>query len=327
MSLINALIEINKTYGDNTANRIKDMGNVSIAKVSTGSMKLDVATDGGYPKGGHILIYGGESSGKSTLAILAIKAMQKANPDANIAFIDAESSFDFEYAKAQGVNTDNIIFCQPVNGDDAIEICKSLLKTGEMDLIVMDSIAAMKPKKVIEGDITDADVGIHAKMINKAFAQTDNLSVRTETLIFWINQTREKIGVMFGSNVQIPAGVGQRFHSRMMIEIYRGKTTNDKDGVPEFRDPLIKIAKNKVGKPNMKTNLRMHLGFGFQIEDEILSMGVDGEVLTKSGHSYMYGEQRLGKSKSLSIQFLKDNPEISNEIEQKVREVFEISFK
>lgn len=286
--------------------------------IPTGSLALNAALGvGGYPKGRIIEIYGPESSGKTTLAIHAIAEAQKAGGIA--AFIDAEHAFDRFYAKKLGVNVDELLISQPDNGEQALEIADQLIRSSAIDIIVIDSVAALTPKAEIEGDMGDNKVGLQARLMSQALRKLTSTISKTNTTCIFINQLREKIGVMFGNPETTTGGNALKFYASVRLDIRRVTTLKDGD-TPIGNQVRVKIVKNKVAPPFRKAEFEITFGEGISHTGEIVDLGVEMGVIKKSGSWFSYGETRLGQGRDAVKKIVKDNPELAEELEQKIAE-------
>ncbi|AXE38968.1 recombinase RecA [Acidipropionibacterium virtanenii] len=317
-ALKDAMEHIDKQYGNGSIMRLGDRETVRIPAIPTGSVALDVALGvGGLPRGRVVEIYGPESGGKTTLALHAIA---NAQAEGGIcAFIDAEHALDPEYAKNLGVDTDNLLISQPDNGEQALEIADTLVRSGALELIVIDSVAALTPKAEIEGDMGDSHVGLQARLMSQALRKmTGALSGAGTTAIF-INQLREKIGVMFGSPETTTGGRALKFYSSVRLDVRRIQTLKDGDEMVGNRT-RVKVVKNKVAPPFKQAEFDILYGQGISREGSLIDMGVDCNIIRKSGSWYTYNEtEQLGQGKENVRKFLKENSGIAAEIESKIR--------
>ncbi|HLV41459.1 MAG TPA: recombinase RecA [Brumimicrobium sp.] len=310
--------KMDKTYGKGAVMKLGDSAVVDIEAISSGSVTLDIALGvGGYPRGRVVEIYGPESSGKTTLAIHAIAEVQKAGGIA--AFIDAEHAFDQFYAKNLGVDTDNLIISQPDNGEQALEIADNLIRSGAIDLIVVDSVAALTPKAEIEGEMGDSQMGLQARLMSKALRKLTGSIHKTGTCCIFINQLRDKIGVMFGNPETTTGGNALKFYSSVRVDIRRSSQIKDGDEVIGNRTK-VKIVKNKVAPPFRRAEFDIMYGQGISKVGEILDIGVDLEIIKKSGSWFSYGETRLGQGRDAVKQIIADNDEMMLELEGKIKE-------
>ena len=312
------LDKIEKDFGKGTIMKLGDQPKWDVSVVPSGSIALDCALGiGGYPKGRVIEIYGPESSGKTTLAIHAIAEAQKTGGIA--AIIDAEHAFDRTYAKKLGVNVDTLLISQPDNGEQALEIADSLIRSGAIDIIVIDSVAALTPKAEIEGEMGDAKMGLQARLMSQALRKlTANIS-KTNTCCIFINQLREKIGVMFGNPETTTGGNALKFYATVRLDVRR--TTQLKDGEDATGNRTrVKVVKNKMAPPFKKAEFDILYGEGISKVGEILDLGVEYDIIKKSGSWFSYGDSKIGQGRESVRQLLLDNPEFAEEVEAKVRE-------
>lgn len=310
--------KIEKTYGKGTIMKLGDEAvEQDIRAISTGSIGVDNALGiGGFPRGRIIEIYGPESSGKTTLAIHAIAEAQKLGGIA--AFIDAEHAFDRFYAQKLGVDIENLLVSQPDNGEQALEITENLIRSGAIDIIVIDSVAALTPKSEIEGEMGDSKMGLQARLMSQALRKLTGTISKTNSCCIFINQLREKIGVMFGNPETTTGGNALKFYASVRIDIRKMGQIKDGDNVTGSR-AKIKVVKNKVAPPFKQAEVDIVYGEGFSKTGEIIDLGVDLNVITKSGSWFSYGETRLGQGRDAVKQLIKDNPELAAELEAKIR--------
>ena len=312
------LDKIEKDFGKGTSMKLGDQPKWDVSVVPSGSIALDCALGiGGYPKGRVIEIYGPESSGKTTLAIHAIAEAQKTGGIA--AIIDAEHAFDRTYAKKLGVNVDTLLISQPDNGEQALEIADSLIRSGAIDIIVIDSVAALTPKAEIEGEMGDSKMGLQARLMSQALRKlTGNIS-KTNTCCIFINQLREKLGVMFGNPETTTGGNALKFYASVRLDVR--KTTQLKDGEDATGNRTrVKVVKNKMAPPFRKAEFDILYGEGISKVGEILDLGVEYDIIKKSGSWFSYGDAKIGQGREAVRQMLLDNPEFAEEVEAKVRE-------
>ncbi len=312
------LDKIEKDFGKGTIMKLGDQPKWDVSVIPSGSIALDCALGiGGYPKGRVIEIYGPESSGKTTLAIHAIAEAQKTGGIA--AIIDAEHAFDRTYAKKLGVNVDTLLISQPDNGEQALEIADSLIRSGAIDIIVIDSVAALTPKAEIEGEMGDSKMGLQARLMSQALRKlTGNIS-KTNTCCIFINQLREKLGVMFGNPETTTGGNALKFYASVRLDVR--KTTQLKDGEDATGNRTrVKVVKNKMAPPFRKAEFDILYGEGISKIGEILDLGVEFGIIKKSGSWFSYGESKIGQGRDAVKQMLLDNPEFAEEVEAKVRE-------
>jgi recombination protein RecA len=318
-----ALSQIEKAYGKGAVMKLGEMEVQNIESIPTGSLGLDIALGvGGYPKGRIIEIFGPESSGKTTLTLHAIAECQKKG--GTCAFIDAEHAFDRSYAKKLGVDVDKLILSQPDSGEQALEITDTLVRSGAFDMVIIDSVAALVPKAEIEGDMGDSHVGLQARLMSQALRKlTSNVS-KTNTILFFINQIRMKIGVMFGSPETTTGGNALKFYSSVRLDIRRIGAIKEKDEVTG-NQTRVKVVKNKVAPPFKIVEFDIMYGGGISKEGELIDIGVIVDVINKSGSWYAYKDQKIGQGKENAKIFLKENPEIAKEIKDRILEIKELS--
>ncbi|HNQ37416.1 MAG: recombinase RecA [Prolixibacteraceae bacterium] len=313
------LDKIEKSFGKGSIMRMGDKPVEDVPAISSGSIGLDVALGiGGYPKGRIIEIYGPESSGKTTLAIHAIAETQKSGGIA--AIIDAEHAFDPYYARKLGVNTDELLISQPDHGEQALEIADNLIRSGAVDIVVIDSVAALTPKAELEGDMGENKVGLQARLMSQALRKlTANIS-KTRTCCIFINQLREKIGVMFGNPETTTGGNALKFYSSVRLDIRRIGQIKDGEEVTG-NNVRVKVVKNKIAPPFRKAEFDILYGEGISKSGEIVDLGVNYNIIKKSGSWFSYGETKLGQGRDAVRKLIKDNPELSAELEAKILEV------
>ena len=310
--------KLDKTYGKGTVMKLGDSPAIEVDVIPTGSLSLDLALGvGGLPKGRVVEIYGPESSGKTTLAIHAIAEVQKQGGIA--AFVDAEHAFDQFYAQKLGVDIENLIISQPDNGEQALEIADNLIRSGAVDLLIVDSVAALTPKAEIEGEMGDSQMGLQARLMSKALRKLTGSINKANTCCIFINQLRDKIGVMFGNPETTTGGNALKFYSSVRIDIRRSSQIKDGDEVIGNRTK-VKIVKNKVAPPFRRAEFDIMYGAGISKCGEILDLGVDLNIISKSGSWFSYGETRLGQGRDAVKAIIKDNPELMEELEQKIKE-------
>lgn len=313
-----AMSKIEKDFGRGSVMKLGDEQIEDVEVIPTGSLALNAALGvGGYPKGRIIEIYGPESSGKTTLAIHAIAEAQKRGGIA--AFIDAEHAFDRFYAKKLGVDVDELLISQPDNGEQALEIADQLIRSSAIDIIVIDSVAALTPKAEIEGDMGDNKVGLQARLMSQALRKLTSTISKTNTTCIFINQLREKIGVMFGNPETTTGGNALKFYASVRLDIRRVTTLKDGD-TPIGNQVRVKIVKNKVAPPFRKAEFEITFGEGISHVGEIVDLGVELGIIKKSGSWFSYGESRLGQGRDAVKKIIKDNPELSEELEGKIAE-------
>ncbi|MDD4778278.1 MAG: recombinase RecA [Fermentimonas sp.] len=309
-----AMDKIEKTYGKGSIMKMGDEKVEDIPVISSGSIGLNIALGvGGYPRGRVIEIYGPESSGKTTLAIHAIAEAQKAGGVA--AFIDAENAFDRFYAEKLGVNTDELLISQPSSGEEALEIAEQLIRSAAVDIIVIDSVAALTPRKELEGEMGDASVGLQARLMSQALRKLTSAISKTNTTCIFINQLREKIGVMFGNPETTTGGNALKFYASVRLDI-RGNGTPLKDGETQIGKPTrVRVVKNKVAPPFRKAEFDIMYGEGISKMGEIIDIGAELDIIKKSGSWYSYKDTKLGQGRDAAKIAVRDNPELAEEIE------------
>ncbi|MFW2176709.1 MULTISPECIES: recombinase RecA [unclassified Moraxella] len=318
-ALTAALAQIEKAYGKNTIMRLGDeSAKVKVDVISTGSLGLDIALGiGGLPKGRIVEIYGPESSGKTTLTLQAIAQCQKQG--GTCAFIDAEHALDPVYAKKLGVDVDNLLVTQPDNGEQALEITDMLVRSGAVDMIVVDSVAALTPKAEIEGEMGDSHMGLQARLMSQALRKITGNAKRSNCMVVFINQLRMKIGVMFGSPETTTGGNALKFYASVRIDIRRIGSVKDGDAIIG-NETKVKVIKNKLAPPFRETKFDIMYGSGTNYLGEVLDFAVDMDFAKKSGAWYSYNDSKIGQGRANSIKFLEENPQIAQELEQKVRD-------
>ena len=315
-ALATALTQIDKAFGKGSVMRLGDDIRPPVAVIPTGSVALDIALGiGGLPRGRIVEIFGPESSGKTTVALHAVASAQRAG--GNAAFIDAEHALDPVYAKALGVDTDNLLVSQPDTGEQALEIADMLIRSGGLDIIVIDSVAALVPKAEIEGEMGDSHVGLQARLMSQALRKITGALSSTGTTAIFINQLREKIGVFFGSPETTTGGKALKFYASVRIDVRRTLTLKDGDQ-PVGNRTKAKVVKNKMAPPFKQAEFDILYGQGISREGGLLDLGVENGIVRKSGSWYTYGSDQLGQGKENARTFLKDNPELANEIETKI---------
>ena len=311
-----ALSQIDKQFGKGSVMRLGDDNRPPVQVIPTGSLALDVALGiGGLPRGRVIEVYGPESSGKTPVALHAVANAQKAG--GNAAFIDAEHALDPVYARALGVDTDSLLVSQPDTGEQALEIADMLIRSGGIDIIVIDSVAALVPKAEIEGEMGDSHVGLQARLMSQALRKITGALSATGTTAIFINQLREKIGVFFGSPETTTGGKALKFYASVRIDVRRIETLKEA-GAPVGNRTRAKVVKNKMAPPFKQAEFDIVYGKGISREGSIIDMGVEAGIVRKSGSWFTYGDDQLGQGKENVRQFLVDNPELANEIEQKI---------
>lgn len=310
--------KLEKTYGKGAVMKMGDVATEDIACIPTGSLGLDLALGiGGFPKGRVVEIYGPESSGKTTLAIHAMAEAQKAGGIA--AFIDAEHAFDRFYAESLGVNIDELIIAQPDSGEQALEITDNLIRSGAVDIIIIDSVAALTPKSEIEGEMGDSKMGLHARLMSQALRKLTASIAKTGCTCIFINQLREKIGVMFGNPETTTGGNALKFYASVRIDIRRSTQLKDGDNVIGNRT-RVKVVKNKVAPPFRKAEFDIMYGLGVSKVGEIIDLGVEYNVVKKSGSWFSYEDTKLGQGRDAVKRLLIDNQELAEELEAKIVE-------
>ena len=313
------LDKLDKTYGKGSVMRLGDQAIEKIESVSSGSIGLDIALGiGGYPKGRVIEIYGPESSGKTTLTLHAIAECQKAGGIA--AFIDAEHAFDRFYAEKLGVDLGELVISQPDNGEQALEIADNLIRSGAVDVLVIDSVAALTPKSEIEGEMGDSKMGLHARLMSQALRKLTSSISKTNCTVFFINQLREKIGVMFGNPETTTGGNALKFYASVRIDIRKSTQIKNTEGGVLGNKTRVKIVKNKVAPPFKTAEFDIMYGEGISKTGEVLDLGVELDIIEKSGSWFSYGGSKLGQGRDSVKLILKDNPELMEELEQKILE-------
>jgi len=313
------LDKLDKTYGKGSVMKLGDVAHQDVNAISSGSLGLDIALGvGGYPTGRVIEIYGPESSGKTTLALHAMAECQKAGGIA--AFIDAEHAFDRFYAENLGVDIDNLIISQPDYGEQALEIADNLISSGAIDIVVIDSVAALTPKSEIEGEMGDSKMGLHARLMSQALRKLTATISKTNCTVIFINQLREKIGVMFGNPETTTGGNALKFYASVRLDIRRRTQIKDGDTVLGNRTK-VKVVKNKVAPPFKTTEFDIMYGKGISKVGEILDLGVEYDIIKKSGSWFSYSDTKLGQGRDAVKGLINDNPELAEELENKIKEV------
>lgn len=318
-ALERAMKQIERDFGAGAVMRLGDVGsNMNLEVISSGSLALDLALGiGGFPRGRVIEIYGPESSGKTTVALHAIAQAQKQGGIA--AFIDAEHALDPIYARHLGVDTQNLLISQPDTGEQALEICEMLVRSGAIDIIVIDSVAALVPKAEIEGEMGDSHVGLQARLMSQALRKLTGIISKSKTIVIFINQLREKVGVMFGNPETTTGGRALKFYATIRIDIRKGETIKQGTDVIGNRT-RAKIVKNKVAPPFRLAEFDMMYGSGISHEGTLIDIGVNMDIIQKSGSWYSYNGERMGQGKENVKEYLKQNPEIAQEIDKLIRD-------
>ncbi|TSI11339.1 recombinase RecA [Lysinibacillus sp. BW-2-10] len=318
-----ALKQIEKQFGKGSIMKLGEQSDRQISTTSSGSLALDAALGvGGYPRGRIVEIYGPESSGKTTVALHAIAEVQAKGGQA--AFIDAEHALDPVYAQKLGVNIDELLLSQPDTGEQALEIAEALVRSGAIDIIVIDSVAALVPKAEIEGEMGDSHMGLQARLMSQALRKLSGIINKSNTLAIFINQVREKIGVMFGNPETTTGGRALKFYASIRLEVRRAETI--KQGTEMVGNKTkIKVVKNKVAPPFRTAEIDIMFGEGISKEGEIVDLGAELDIIQKSGSWYAYGDERIGQGRENAKQYLKANPEIRDTIAQKIRESYGIA--
>ncbi|MCH2655520.1 MAG: recombinase RecA [Flavobacteriales bacterium] len=317
-SLQLTLDKLDKAYGKGTVMRMNDEAHEEVEAISSGSLSLDAALGvGGYPRGRVIEIYGPESSGKTTLTLHAIAECQKSGGIA--AFIDAEHAFDRYYAQSLGVDIDELIVSQPDHGEQALEIADNLIRSGAVDIVVIDSVAALTPKSEIEGEMGDSKMGLHARLMSQALRKLTASISKTQSTVIFINQLREKIGVMFGNPETTTGGNALKFYASVRLDIRRSTQIKDAQGGINGNRTRVKVVKNKVAPPFKTVEFDILYGKGISKNGELLDIGVEQEIIQKSGSWFSYGDTKLGQGRDSVIKLFEDNLELAEEIEDKIR--------
>ena len=322
-ALNNAVAAIEKNYGKGSIMKLGDSGaNIDIEAIPTGSISLDVALGvGGVPRGRIIEIYGPESSGKTTVALHMIAEAQKRNGIAG--FIDAEHALDPQYAKKIGVDIDNLYISQPDNGEQALEIAETMIRSGALDIVIVDSVAALVPKAEIEGDMDDQQVGLHARLMSKAMRKLTGVINRSNCAVVFINQLREKVGVMFGNPETTTGGRALKFYSSVRLDVRKIETLKQNGEVIGNRT-RVKIVKNKVAPPFREAEFDILFGKGISTEGDLVDLASNAGIIQKSGAWFSYEGNKIGQGRENAKQFLLDNPEIREEVDRRVREHYGI---
>ncbi|HNP67814.1 MAG TPA: recombinase RecA [Aequorivita sp.] len=313
------LDKLDKTYGKGTVMKMGDNAVEDVDVIPTGSLGLDVALGvGGYPRGRVIEIYGPESSGKTTLTLHAMAEAQKKGGIA--AFIDAEHAFDRIYAEKLGVDIENLIISQPDNGEQALEIADNLIRSGAIDIVVIDSVAALTPKSEIEGEMGDSKMGLHARLMSQALRKLTGSISKTKCTVIFINQLREKIGVMFGNPETTTGGNALKFYASVRLDIRRSTQIKDTESNATGNKTRVKVVKNKVAPPFKQAEFDIMYGEGISKVGEIIDLGVDFEIIKKAGSWFSYDDTKLGQGRDAVKNLLLDNPELMDELEKKIKD-------
>ena len=321
-TLEEVMAEIEKQFGKGSIMKLSEDTKVEVETVPTGSLSLDIALGvGGFPKGRIIEVFGPESSGKTTIALQAVAEVQKKGGRA--AFIDAEHALDPVYAKALGVNLDELLLSQPDTGEQALEICEALVRSGAVQIVVIDSVAALVPQAEIEGEMGDSHVGLQARLMSQALRKLAGIINKTNTIAIFINQLREKVGIMFGNPETTTGGRALKFYASVRLDVRRGEQIKMGDSVIGNRT-TIKVVKNKVAPPFKTATVDVMYGEGVSYEGELVDLGAEIGVLEKSGAWYSYNGEKIGQGKENTKIFLKNNPELAAEIDEKIREYYKI---
>ena len=314
------LDKLDKTYGKGTVMKMGDRPDENVEAISSGSIGLDLALGvGGYPKGRVVEIYGPESSGKTTLTLHAIAECQKKGGIA--AFIDAEHAFDRFYAEKLGVDIENLIISQPDHGEQALEIADNLIRSGAIDMVIIDSVAALTPKSEIEGEMGDSKMGLHARLMSQALRKLTGSISKTNCTVFFINQLREKIGIMFGNPETTTGGNALKFYASIRIDIRRSTQIKSSDGAVIGNKTRVKIVKNKVAPPFKLAEFDIMYGKGISKVGEIIDLAVEAEIINKSGSWFSYDGTKLGQGRDAVKSLLKDNPDLMETLEAKLKEI------
>ena len=314
------LDKLDKTYGKGSVMKLGDQTVEKVESISSGSIGLDIALGvGGYPKGRVIEIYGPESSGKTTLTLHAIAECQRAGGIA--AFIDAEHAFDRFYAENLGVDIENLIISQPDHGEQALEIADNLIRSGAIDMVIIDSVAALTPKSEIEGEMGDSKMGLHARLMSQALRKLTSSISKTNCTVIFINQLREKIGIMFGNPETTTGGNALKFYASIRLDIRRSTQIKNSDGVVMGNKTRVKIVKNKVAPPFKLAEFDIMYGEGISKVGEIIDLAVESEIINKSGSWFSYEGTKLGQGRDAVKTLLKDNPDLMETLESKLKEI------
>ena len=319
-ALNSVLSKIEKDFGKGSVMKLGDAANMNVEVISTGSLPIDMALGvGGLPRGRIVEIYGPESSGKTTVALHVVAEAQKAGGTA--AFIDAEHALDPVYAKALGVDIDELYVSQPDNGEQALDICEALVRSGAIDVVVIDSVAALVPKQEIDGDMGDSHVGLQARLMSQALRKLAGVIAKTNALAIFINQLREKVGVMYGNPEVTTGGKALKFYASVRMDIRKGEPIKEGGNTIGNRTK-IKIVKNKVAPPFRTCMVDMIFGEGISKAGSLLDLAVERDLIKKSGAWYSYEGNRIGQGRENAVQYLRDNPDVYDVIDKKIREAF-----
>ncbi len=314
------IAKLNKEHGTGTVMIMENPPEIEVDVISSGSISLDNATGiGGFPRGRVVEIYGAESSGKTTIALHAVAEAQKAYPDLNAGIIDAEHALDLYYASCIGVDTQKLIMSQPDSGEEGLEVLEALVRSEEMSIVVVDSVAALTPKAEIEGAMGDAKVGLHARLMSQAMRKITSVVSKSNTLVIFINQTREKVGVTFGSPIVTTGGNALKFYATIRLDVNR--SGQQKDGeVVTANKTKVKVVKNKLAPPHRIALFDIKFGIGIHKSSELLELGVEYDLIEKKGAWFAYNGTNIGQGREASMNILDDNPELADEIEGKIRD-------
>ncbi|URN93480.1 MAG: recombinase RecA [Candidatus Pristimantibacillus lignocellulolyticus] len=322
-ALDNALRQIEKQFGKGSIMKLGESTHMQVETISSGALALDIALGiGGYPRGRIIEVYGPESSGKTTVALHAIAEVQKKGGQA--AFIDAEHALDPLYASKLGVNIDELLLSQPDTGEQALEIAEALVRSGAVDIIVIDSVAALVPKAEIEGDMGDSHIGLQARLMSQALRKLSGAISKSKTIAIFINQLREKVGVMFGNPETTPGGRALKFYSSVRLDVRRIESLKQGNDIVGNRT-RIKVVKNKVAPPFKQAEIDIMYGEGISKVGSIIDIGVEMDIVQKSGAWFSFSGERLGQGRENAKQYLKDHPEISQTIETQIRSTYDLN--
>ncbi|KUO75325.1 MAG: DNA recombination/repair protein RecA [Clostridia bacterium BRH_c25] len=317
-----ALSQVEKQFGKGSIMKLGDSKKLNLESVPTGSIELDIALGiGGVPRGRIVEIFGPESSGKTTVALHIIAEAQKNGGE--VAFIDAEHALDPAYAKNLGVDTENLIVSQPDTGEQALEIAETLVRSGAIDVVVVDSVAALVPKAEIDGEMGDTHVGLQARLMSQALRKLAGAISKSNTTAIFINQLREKVGVMFGNPETTPGGRALKFYASVRLDVRRIENIKQGNDVVGSRT-RVKVVKNKVAPPFKQAEFDIMYGEGISREGSVLDVAVNNDIVLKSGAWYSYGDTRIGQGRENAKQYLKENPELTKELDKKLREMFSL---